>query len=229
MNKFDQIFFSRHISEWTKILTIIHKHIIVIIDKIIMNYFFWVIVPSFLYYYSDTLKSYIPFFVLEIFLIWMFIKWLYDIFDWYNDAWIVTDDWVVDLDWQIFSSNTVAIKYEWIEWLELIEKWLLDSILWKWDIIIHKVWWWNKFILENAANAFKNIEIVDKRLKEEKKKHPKEVSKPIEQNFETILKALSWVVEEYLWKSWYKKDDSEERKELIKEVKRKWWAIDLTK
>lgn len=234
MNKFDQIFFSKYVSEWTEILTIIHKHIIVIIDKIIMNYFFWVIVPSFLYYYSDTIKSFIPFFVLEFFLIWMFIKWLYDIFDWYNDAWIITEDWVVDLDWKLFSSNSISVKYKSIEWLEIIEKWFLDSLFGKADIIIHKMWWWNKFILENAANAFKDIEIIDAKLKKLKSKNNGDLNngdlkKPVEQNFETVLKALTKVVEWYLEDNWYKKDDSEEKNALIKEVKRKWWAIDLTK
>lgn len=230
MNKFDELFFSWYVTHGTKLVTIVHKHIIVIIDKIIINYFFWVIVPSFLYYYSDTIKSYIPFFVLEIFLLGMFIKWLYDIFDWYNDAWIVTEDWVIDLDWKLFNSNSVAVKYAGIEWLEFIEKGMIDAALWKWDIVIHKVWGGNKFILENAANAMWNIEMIDKRLKETKKKtqsHTKEEVKEPE-NFETVLKALSAVVEWYLHNSWYKKDDSEEKKALIKEIKKMWWAIDLT-
>lgn len=229
MNKFDEIFFSNYVTNWTKIITVLHKHIIIVVDKLIINYFFWVIIPSFLYYYSDTIKSYIPFFIFEIFLIWMFIRGLYTIFDWYNDVWIMTEDGVIDLDWRMFTSDSVAVKYAWIEGLEFIEKWFLDSLLWKWDIVIHKVGWWNKFILENAANAFENIGIIDKKLKEMKKKYTLEKTQPVEQNFETILKALSWVVEWYLENSWYKKDTSEEKQAFIKEIKKKWWAIDLTK
>lgn len=231
MNKFDELFFSQYVSNGTKLVTIVHKHIIVIIDKIILNYFFGAILPSFLYYYSDTLKGFIPFFVLEIFLIGMFIKWLYDILDWYNDAWIVTEDGVIDLDWKLFNSNSVAVKYAGIEWLEYIEKWFLDALLWKWDIVIHKVWGGNKFILENAATAMKNIEMIDKRLKETKKKiqsHAKPTEEKPPENFETVLKALTAVVEGYLQWNGYKKDDSEEKKALIKEVKKMWWAIDLT-
>ena len=231
MNKFDQLFFSNYVSEGTKIITIVHKHIIVILDKIIVNYFFWVIIPSFLYYYSDTLKSYIPFFLLEIFLFWMFFKWLYNILDWYNDAWIVTEDGVVDLDWKLFNSNSVAVKYAGIEGLEFIETGFLDALLWKWDIVIHKVWWGNKFLLENATHAMKEIEMIDKRLKENKKKHSQweETAKPpVEQNFDTLLQALSGVVEWYLQNNWYKKDETEEKKAYIKEIKKQWWVIDLT-
>lgn len=228
MNKFDEVFFSSYVTNETKLITVLHKHIIVIVDKIIINYFFGVIIPSFLYYYSDTIKSYIPFFIFEIFLIWMFIRGLYTIFDWYNDVWIITEDWVIDLDWKMFNSNSVTVKYAWIEGLEFIEKWFLDALLWKWDIVIHKVGGWNKFILENASNAFENIGIIDKKLKEIKKKHTVEKIEPVEQNFETILKALSWVVEWYLENSWYKKNTTEDKKAFIKEIKKKWWAIDLT-
>jgi len=229
MNKFDKIFFSKYLSEWTEILNIIHKNIIVVLNKITLNYFFWVIIPSFLYYYSNTIKLYIPFFLLEIFLIWMFIKWLFDIFDRYNDVWILTEDWVVDLDWKLFSSDSVSIKYESIEWLEIVEKWFLDKLLGKADIIIHKIWWWNQFILEDAVSPYKNVEIIDKKLKILKKETEEKSKEFSEQNFETVLKALTKVVEWYLEDNWYKKDDREEKKALIREIKRKWWVIDLTK
>lgn len=237
MNRFDELFFSKYVSEWTKIVNILHRHIIVILDKIILTYFFGAIIPSFLYYFSNTIKALIPFFVLEAFLIWIFIKWIYDILNWYNDVWIITDDWVIDLEWQLFSSNSVTLKFTSIEWLEYIEKWILDAILWKWDIIINKIWWWDEFVLENAANALKNLEMIDNKLKNNKKKppaiiHKKEepkIEEPIEQNFDTVIKALSWVVESYLKENWYKVDNSEEKKAYIKEIKKKWGAIDLTK
>jgi len=228
MNKFDEKFFSKYVSSWTKINEVVHKHIIVIIDKIILTYFFGAILPSFLYYYSDSIKSFIPFFVLEIFIIWVFIKWIYDIFDWYNDVWILTDNEVIDLEWSLFSSDSVFVKYDWIEGLQLIETWFIDTILNKWDIVINKLGWWWQFLLEWANNPFKNIEKIDK-ICNEIRKNRKEKHGFWEQNFETVLKALSGVVEEYLWKSWYKKDDSEEKKALIKEVKKKWGVIDLTK
>lgn len=229
MNKFDQFFFSKYLPEWERILDVAHKHFIVIIDKIIFNYFFWVILPTFLFYNSELLQSFIPFFVLEIFIIIVFFKNIYDIFDWYNDVWIITNEWIVDLDWKLFSSNSVSIKYTNIEWLELVETWFIDTILWKWDIIIHKVWGWEKFLLPNANKAFWTLEIIDKEQKKFKShEHEEHEDDFKEQNFETVLRALSGVVEDYLWKSWYKKDDSEERQELIKKVKKQWWAIDLS-
>lgn len=228
MNKFDQIFFKKYISEWAEVIDIAHKHIIVIIDNIILNYFFWVILPTFIYYNSLTVQSFVPFFVLEIFILFIFLKNIYDIFNWYNDVWIITKDGVTELDWALFSSNSTSVKYSSIEWLELIQTGFIDTILWKWDIIIHKVGGENNFLLTHASRAFHVLEKIDQLQKSVKQKQQDEEKKETpEQNFETVLKALSWVVEEYLWKSGYQKDDSEEKKKLIEKVKKRAWTIDL--
>lgn len=228
MNKFDQIFFKKYITEWAEVIDIAHKHIIVIIDNIILNYFFWVILPTFVYYNSLTIQSFIPFFVLEIFILFIFFKNIYDIFNWYNDVWIITKDGVTELDWALFSSNSTSVKYSSIEWLELIQTGFIDTILWKWDIIIHKVGGENNFLLAHASRAFDILEKIDQLQKSVKQRQQDEEKKETpEQNFETVLKALSWVVEEYLWKSGYQKDDSEEKKKLIEKVKKRAWTIDL--
>lgn len=228
MNKFDQIFFKKYISEWAEVIDIAHKHIMVIIDNIILNYFFWVILPTFIYYNSLTVQSFVPFFVLEIFILFIFLKNIYDIFNWYNDVWIITKDGVTELDWALFSSNSTSVKYSSIEWLELIQTGFIDTILWKWDIIIHKVGGENNFLLAHASRAFDILEKIDQLQKSVKQKQQDEEKKETpEQNFETVLKALSWVVEEYLWKSGYQKDDSEEKKKLIEKVKKRAWTIDL--
>lgn len=240
MNKFDIIFFTQFVPSWVKIKNVVHEHIIVIINKIILNYFFWVILPTFLYYYSDKIKSLVPFFVLEIFLIWMFFKIMYDVFDWYNDVWIVTEDGITELDWYLFSNNTVSIKYRNIEWLELVQNWIIDSILWKWDLVIHKIWW-EKFVLYNASNVYEVVNQIDRISKNKKprtkkddnptdnqeeneEETPKKQEKP--QNEDVIIKALSKVVKDYLEENWYEKNQKEDEK--IKEIAKKPWTINLS-
>ncbi len=243
MNKFDQIFFKQFVPDWVKIKNVVHEHIIVILNKIIINYFFWVIIPVFLYYYSDKIKSIIPFFVLEIFLIWMFLKILYDVFDWYNDVWIVTVDWITELDWKVFSNNTVSIKYRNIEWLELVQNWIIDSLLWKWDLVIHKIWW-EKFVLYNAAKVYEVIDQIDK-ISKNKKWRPKkneentteennnndgdeeidDENNKTQKNEDIIIKALSKVVKDYL-----KEEENIKKEDLLKieEVAKKPWTINLS-
>jgi len=243
MNKFDIIFFKQFVPSWVKIKNIVHEHIIVIINKIITNYFFFVILPSFFYYYSDTFKSIIPFFVLEIFLLGVFLKTMYDVFDWYNDVWIVTEDGITELDWYLFSNNTVSIKYRNVEWLELVQNWIIDSILWKWDLVIHKIWW-EKFVLYNASNVYEVVNQIDKISKNKKPREKKddkswnndeifeeENSETKKQenpkNEDVIIKALSKVVKNYLEENWYEKNKKEDEK--IKEIAKKTWTINLSK
>ncbi len=232
MNKFDSLFFAKYVPKESKVIDIAHKHIIVIIDKILINYIFWVILPTFIYYNSLSIQSFIPFFVLEIFILCIYFKNIYDIFNWYNDVWVITNDGVIELQWSLFSSTSVSVKYQSIEWLEIIQDWIIDTILWKWDIIIHKIWWKNNFLLPSASKAYDKLEKIETILKKEKSKEEEENSKKNaqskEKNFETILEALSWVVWDYIKDNWYKKDDSQEKVELIKKIKEKKWTIDLS-
>lgn len=230
MNNFDKIFFSKYIPENAQIKAIIHQHIITILGKIFFDYFFLVTIPTFLYYYSQTLQSHIPFFVLEIFLIWIFFKAIYSIFNWYADVWIVTDEWVISFKWEIFWVNSNSVKYWNIEWLEIKQEWIFDSILWKWDLIIHKIWSDDGFEIKNASvpyDAINEIEKYSNNHKAHDDHHEDEEDENHGENYEIIVKALSWVIEDYLVKTWYKKENKKENLEYIKKVKKLKGTIDL--
>lgn len=229
MNNFDKNFFKQYVPAWVEMKSIIHEHIIVILNKIVINYFLFVILPSFIYYYSDKIKTLLPFFVLEIFLIVMFIKIIYDIFDWYNDVWIVTDEWVTSLKWKLFWFNSNYVKYQNIEWIEIVQEWLFDTVLWIWDIIIHKIGSWEdeRFILNNAtvrSDAIEEIETHSGWWWHEGSDEEEENN----ENHDIIIKALSGVVEDYLVKNWYKKWESEEIEQYREKVRKKDWTIDLS-
>jgi hypothetical protein len=93
MNKFDRTFFKKYIPEWNEIVWIVHEHFLVILDNIIITLSFWALFPAFLYRESEILNNNIPFLYLEIWLFIVFIKVLYNIFDRYNDVFIITDSW----------------------------------------------------------------------------------------------------------------------------------------
>jgi len=226
MNKFDKVFFKKYIPDGSQIKEIIHQHIILIIDKIILNYFFFVILPTFIYFYSDKVKELIPFFVLEGFLIIMFIRILYQIFDWYCDVWIVTDEWVVELDWSLFSANAISVKYSSIEWLEVEQDWIIDTLLNKWSLIIHKIWWsGDSFRLDEASKPYEAIDIIEKYWKWLISKWNEEENKSsVWDDYEIIINSLSEVVKSYI-----EKNNFEKKKETdyIEEVKEKPWTIDI--
>jgi len=227
MNKFDQFFFRQYVSDDATMKGVAHKHMIVILDSIIINYFFGVILPCFLYYFSLRIQELIPFFVLEIFIICIFLKNIYDIFEWYNDAWIITNEWITELKWEMFAANATSVRYANIEWLKIVQTGLLDTLLGKWDIVIHKIGWWeNNFVLKDARDITGIFEEISQ-YQRSALDTTQETSDP-EQNFDTIIQALSGVVEWYLQKNGYGKND-EDFEKTIQKIQKNPGTIDLRK
>ena len=204
MKKFDEIFFSKYLIEWDEMLLVVHKHVVEILDKYLFWMAFGVLIPSFLYYFSVNFKE-IPFYMFEIWLFFVFIKMVYDIFDWYNDVWIITNTWIVELNWSLFTNDVVSVKFEKIEWMQVEQYWFIDTFLNKWDLVIHKIWD-DSFVLENAANPFKVVEEVGEIRKDEEDEFEGDNmnynSHMWGQDFWILANALKWVVWEYLEKKW---------------------------
>lgn len=224
MNKFESKFFDKYIPEWHTIKTIIHEHWIKIVNSLVLSFWMAVFVPTMVYYYSGRIQELVPFYAFEIYLIVIFFKILYDIFDWYNDVWIVTDKWVVDLDWALFKTNMKTVNYENIEWVEVEQNSIWDKILRKWNLVIHKIWD-DVFMLEDARIPYKALNEIEKTREE-----IKELGEDEEDKFDMVMDTLSWVVKEYLWKNWFPRrwesaDDF--REELLEKSKSKSWTIDL--
>lgn len=223
MNKFDQYFFKKFVPESSTIKWVIHEHIIVILDRLIVELSFFVFLPSFLYYYSDRFRELIPFVFFEWFLILIFFKIMYDIIDWYNDVWIITDDGVVDLDWKLFDTNAESVNYDNIEWIEIEQSGIWDMILRKWNIVIHKIWS-DHFRLDNATVPYEAVDEIDRAAKWIHNLWNENTQKePI--NMEIIAEALSGVVWEYLDRQWIKTKKKDE--DPVNKVKYTEWTIDL--
>lgn len=222
MNKFEYKFFVRYIPEWWEIKYIVHTHIIDIFSQIFL-YLSVALIPSFLYFYSQRIQWLIEFYYLEIFLIIIFIKMIYEVFDWYNDALIVLDKWIVVLKWSLFDDNIQAIEFDKIEALEAEQNWIIDQVFSKWDLIIHK-FWDVRIIIENiidpnwAIDKIKSVMDNDLEKKEESKN----------EHFDVIMDSLSSVVEDFLRK---KENEiitkANEEEEILSEAKKYSKTIDL--
>jgi len=226
MNSFEEKFFKKYIPEWQEMRWIIHQHWVRIIGQLFFWMIWWVLLPSFIYYFSVRLKELVPFYFLEWFLILVFIKIIYDVFDWYNDVWIITDDWVIDLDWKLFKTVTTSVNYENIEWIEVDQNWIWDKILRKWDIIIHKIWD-DAFELTDCVNPYHAVDEIEQ-ISTEKAEYEDD------NKFDMVMETLSWVVEDYLERKWLQKSESTKswyesikEKEVIDNAKNKKWTIDL--
>lgn len=183
-------FYKKHIPEWQTIQAIIHQHWITVVDSFILWLSFGALIPSFLYYQSERIREILPFYFLEGLLFLVFLKIVYELFNWYNDVWIVTDHAVYDLEWSLLKTNLESIHFENIEWVEIDKHRIWDNIFNKWDIIIHK-FWEEELAIYNAYAPYKSVEIIENFI------HPVEEEED-QDRFDMIMDTLWGVVTDYL-------------------------------
>jgi len=235
MNNFEKTFFKKYISEEQEVRWVIHEHWIKIADNILLRIGLFTLVPSFLLYNSLYLQDIVNFMYFEIYLIIIYLKLVYDIFNWYNDVWIITDEWVTELNWALFKTSTSSVRYENIEWIWVEQWWIWDKILNKWDIIINKIWD-DEFRLVDARVPYEALNEIERISNELKNASLEEKAEAERTKFELIMDALWWVVTEYLdeknldWKKILEKKYTEKKsskKDFSEEVVLEEGTIDL--
>lgn len=104
-------FFHRNLEEDENILYIVHKHWFLLVFHTLKTFFFGFLIPFALYYIFPVL--------FWIMIIWMsiaFIRYIYHLFDWYLDAWLLTDKALIDVIWEgFFSRSAQRIEYKSVE------------------------------------------------------------------------------------------------------------------
>ncbi|MFK7780509.1 MAG: hypothetical protein QM490_05250 [Candidatus Gracilibacteria bacterium] len=221
MNKFETSFFEKYIPEGQKIVGTIHIHFIDIFSKLFLWLTMGALIPSFLYFYSERIKDLVPFYYLELLLIIIFIKIIYDIFDWYNDVWIITDEGVVALERALFKTGTISVDYEKIEGLEVDQVGISDKFLKKGDLKIHK-FGDDTIVLRNAINPYRGVDLIEETSTIASEREDKEKDK-----FDIIMDALGGVVENYIGKKMKKDEKEEELYKVISKIEKNDGTIDL--
>lgn len=93
-----------------------------------------------------------------------------------------------------------TVNYENIEWQEVEQDGIWDTILRKWDVVLHKIWDDN-FRLREAVNPYGAINMIEKYSNEVETDEQ-------EDRFEMILESLGWVMEDFLERKWIKNNTS---------------------
>jgi len=194
MNTFELNFFKKYVPEWQEMCAILHQHWTKILSRLIILLTLWVLIPVLFYYSSFTLRSIIPFYFLEWYLYLIYLKIVYDIFDRYNDVWIITDQAVVDLDRSLFRTKLMTLTFDNIEWMEVEQSWIIDKVLKKGDFVLHKVWE-ESFVLYDCIRPFDALNEME-RIQNEQLENTEEKW----EHFDVIMDALGSVVENYLEK-----------------------------
>ncbi len=221
MNNFELKFFRKYVPEWDEMLWVVHEHWLKIVDNVLVLFGLLSIIPSFMYFNSIRIQELVPFYALEIYLFCIFLKLVYDIFDRYNDVWIITSSGVVDLDWALFSTDMTTVKYENIEWVEVEQYGILDTLFNKGDIVIHKIGTW-EFRLPDAKIPYESLDEIEKFSK-------MNTASKKDDRFDMVMEALTWVVENYLdtWGAKRKTKNEKYEKKYLKNIEKTEWTIDL--
>lgn len=229
MNKFDELFFWKYVRDGDEPLEVCHRHVILIIDTMIVWMFFGVIIPAF-FYYNNTfqLQQLIPFMYVEWYLILIYIILMYKIFDWYNDVWILTDRGLIDLDWTAFKKNIVYVEFGDIKWIEIQENSMWDSALNKGTIQLYLEWEDDPFSLEWAYAPAAIVSYIQNYI-EDKAKKKKDGEK---KSFEVLLDTLQKVVKNHLEHPTYfneegEEENEEEKNHEVEKALKKKGTIDL--
>lgn len=187
--------YQKYIPEDQEIQLVVHGHWLTVMDHFILWLSFWAFIPAFLYYESERIQNLVPFYFLEWLLFIVFIKIVYELFNWYHDVWVVTDHAVYDIEWSLLKTNVESIHHENIEGIEVDKHRIWDNIFNKWDIIIHK-FWEEELAIYNAYSPYKSAEAIEQFI------HPAQEEEM--DRFDMIMDTLSGVVTDYLERHWLK-------------------------
>ncbi|MFZ2256478.1 MAG: hypothetical protein WAW59_06590 [Patescibacteria group bacterium] len=137
MNKFDTLFFSQYINPQENILEVFHRHVVVILEEIILWTFFAVVIPTFLYSQNIfDIQAGVSEFSFTVYLLLIYGILMYKLFDWYADVWVVTDMTIVDVKWRYFTSNLLYIPYNKVEGIEIRTRSWFTAMIGMSDVII---------------------------------------------------------------------------------------------
>lgn len=106
----DRILFGSHLQDGEELVYVVHSHWFAAYKPVCKVGFFGMIVPVLLFAMFPTTPALIAFgswFVLG------FIRFLYEVVDWYFDVLLITDKGIVDLDWRgIFDKSSARVDYQ---------------------------------------------------------------------------------------------------------------------
>jgi len=117
MPRLDDILFNRHVDDDEEVVFIVHKHWVLGIKHLL-----W---PSLSFFASWVFLYFAPFLaIFYIVALWSVISivwWLRNFFDYYLDAWIITDTGIIDVAWhgwfhressRVLYSDVQGVSYE---------------------------------------------------------------------------------------------------------------------
>ncbi len=113
MNFYDKFLFANHLEEGESLQYVVHKHWFEIFKPTATTTIFGIIPPLFITLFITGFTAGNPLFWLA--MTWLslgVISFIYLCVDWYYDAWLLTDQCLIDIEWNgLFKRSSARVEY----------------------------------------------------------------------------------------------------------------------
>lgn len=151
-------FFSSYLDKGERILYVAHKHVLILKVSSAKTSFFGIVLPVLGYLLFPQF--------LVIFLVWAFVGFIgliYHFFDWYFDAWLLTNAGVIDIERDgFFTLTSTRVDYHMIEGMSYTIKGFWATVFNYGELTLDKLGAKTSVVLADAANPKKLERLVMK-------------------------------------------------------------------
>lgn len=149
--------YHHYLGEGEKIVFVIHRHIFMELKNFLKVFFFGIFLPAFVWWLFPQTAIFTA--------IWLAIgmlRFIYEFFDWYYDAWLVTSVSIVEIMWKgFFDKSSTRIEYHIVQGIGYEVKGFWQTLFNYGTIALDK-FTGNTSIFEAAANPRKKAEMLTK-------------------------------------------------------------------
>ncbi len=153
MKKIRDFLFKNYLGDGEKISFVIHRHLFMQLGDFAKITFFGLIVPLFvMWLFPKTIVITGVWFLVGV------VRFIYEFFDWYYDAWLVTDVSIIAITWQgFFEKSSARIEYHIIQGIGYEVKGIVRTIFNYGDITLEK-FTGNASVFNGAVRPKKKVE-----------------------------------------------------------------------
>ncbi len=154
--KLPNYFFKPYLDPGEKILYVAHKHVLVLKLTAAKSSFLGITLPIVLFFIFPK--------AILLFAVWVLVGlgvFFFHLFDWYFDAWLLTNAGVIDIQRNgFFDITTTRVDYHMIEGISYTIKGVIPTLFNYGKITIDKIGAKTSVVLENAASPKKVEQMV---------------------------------------------------------------------
>lgn len=133
---FDSALFGRHLEDDEKVTMVVHKHWLIGLKELVFPSLSFFLGLGFL----SVARTQVAFYIVAAWVGMSLVWWMRNFFDYYLDAWIVTDQGVIDLEWHgWFHRQASRILYSDIQGVSYEIKGVLGTILRYGNVSVEKI------------------------------------------------------------------------------------------